>query len=163
MKATRRTDFDLISMACCMMNKAPVADDNNRGCGISSGNGKTTGGRRRVARGFPFSIIRTMTVGPGIAPDLLTLPRRPAGAGGSFVRRSRAGCLRIITAGGESRPAPRTKPMNCNAAVQRTAFIGNREFITAGKILPARRDCAPSLLVVEQIVDGLATEQLLRR
>src|SRR5690606_29276886 len=46
-------DFDLISIACCMMDKAPVADDNNRGYGISSGNGKTISGRCRVAMRLP--------------------------------------------------------------------------------------------------------------
>jgi len=30
--------------------------------------------------------------------------------------------------------------MKCNAAVRRIAFIGNREFITAGKILPTRKE-----------------------
>ena len=33
--------------------------------------------------GYPFSFIRTMTVGPGITPGLLTLPDwRPASARG---------------------------------------------------------------------------------
>jgi len=46
-----------------------------------------------------FSFIRTMTVGSGIAPDLLTLPCE---------RRSRAGNTRLHTAGGEFHPALRT-------------------------------------------------------
>ncbi|GBQ47211.1 hypothetical protein AA18895_0994 [Acetobacter ghanensis DSM 18895] len=31
--------------------------------------------KKRVSL-FPFSFIRTVTVGPGIAPDLLTLPKQ---------------------------------------------------------------------------------------
>src|SRR5882757_2026763 len=51
-----------------------------------------------------FSFIRTVTVGPGIAPDLLTLHSgRHQGARG-LPRRVAA------TAGGEFRPALRTRP-----------------------------------------------------
>lgn len=47
-----------------------------------------------------FSHIRTITVGFGITPNLLT-PPLPTGARG-LARRS------ALTAGGESHPAPRT-------------------------------------------------------
>jgi hypothetical protein len=70
---------------------------------------KTGHGQKGIARarmdrpmaGIPLSIIRTVTVGSGIAPDLLTLPpeRRQALAGWA---------LRAITAGGELHPALRT-------------------------------------------------------
>jgi hypothetical protein len=50
----------------------------------------------------PFSFIRTITVGPGVTPDLLTLPDKPEGARG-LVR------LTALTAGGDFHPALRTK------------------------------------------------------
>ncbi|MNN27188.1 hypothetical protein D3C81_1407170 [compost metagenome] len=55
----------------------------------------------RPEEGIPLSLIRTVTVGPGIAPDLLTLPPKVASARGLG-----AGCA--ITAGGELHPALRT-------------------------------------------------------
>jgi hypothetical protein len=49
----------------------------------------------------PFSSIRTVTVGPGVAPGLLTLlPRKEALAGFD---------LAIVTAGGDFHPALRTR------------------------------------------------------
>jgi len=53
----------------------------------------------------PFSFIRTLTVGFGIAPNLLTLPAR-----GLPEEKALAGLgLSTLTAGGESRPALRTR------------------------------------------------------
>src|ERR1700730_6994914 len=51
----------------------------------------------------PFSFIRTLTVGFGIAPNLLTLFPKQTGR-----RRSRAWVLSTLTAGGEFHPALRT-------------------------------------------------------
>jgi hypothetical protein len=48
---------------------------------------------------FPLSSIRTMTVGSGITPDLLTLVTHEALAGLQET---------LLTAGGEFRPALRT-------------------------------------------------------
>jgi hypothetical protein len=53
----------------------------------------------------PFSSIRTVTVGSGIAPDLLTPP--PAGARGLMPARPHWSTP-AITAGGDFHPAPRT-------------------------------------------------------
>jgi hypothetical protein len=50
----------------------------------------------------PFSFIRTLTVGLGIAPNLLTLLRGR--------RRSRAWAFVTLTAGGDFHPALRTHP-----------------------------------------------------
>ena len=72
-----------------------------------SGRADTRAGARGGARrrdGIALSFIRTVTVGPGIAPDLLT-PRPRADAGARGLLRSRAD-----TAGGEFRPALRTLP-----------------------------------------------------
>src|SRR5450432_2490677 len=53
----------------------------------------------------PFSFIRTLTVGFGIAPNLLTLP--PPGT--SLGKKALAGLgTMTLTAGGESHPALRT-------------------------------------------------------
>lgn len=52
--------------------------------------------------------IRTMTVGPGITPGLLTLRVISRGCRPSSARGLDA--LRVITAGGELRPALRTLP-----------------------------------------------------
>jgi hypothetical protein len=53
-----------------------------------------------------FSFIRTVTVGPGISPDLLT-----SGLCRQKPERSRAAAMTIAdTAGGEFHPAPRTQP-----------------------------------------------------
>lgn len=60
--------------------------------------------------------IRTMTVGPGIAPGLLTLMSRTAEAVLSPSARGLC-ALRAITAGGELHPALRTfLPPECLAA-----------------------------------------------
>jgi len=61
------------------------------------------------ARGrFPFSFIRTMTVGPGISPGLLTLTDgRPPSARGLVARTLKTRSC-DITAGGDFHPAPRT-------------------------------------------------------
>src|ERR1700694_5457290 len=66
---------------------------------------------RRAARNQrlsrPFSFIRTLTVGFGVAPTLLTLPKEfQKGVRGG--RRSRAWVLSTLTAGGEFHPALRT-------------------------------------------------------
>jgi hypothetical protein len=54
---------------------------------------------------IPFSLIRTMTVGFGITPNLLTLKECLPQALAGFVMRA----IRLhITAGGEFHPAPRT-------------------------------------------------------
>lgn len=50
----------------------------------------------------PFSLIRTMTVGSGIAPDLLDPPAVETGG-------ARGLRLFAVTAGGEFHPAPRTR------------------------------------------------------
>jgi len=50
---------------------------------------------------FPSSFIRTMTVGSGLGPDLLTLPAEPASARG-------LGAVQHPTAGGDFRPALKT-------------------------------------------------------
>lgn len=58
---------------------------------------------QRPGNGVALSFIRTVTVGPGISPDLLT-PLRMARCG-----RSRAcATFAAITAGGEFHPALRT-------------------------------------------------------
>src|ERR1700730_12751110 len=51
----------------------------------------------------PFSFIRTLTVGFGIAPNLLTLFPKQTGR-----RRSRAWVLATLTAGGDFHPVLRT-------------------------------------------------------
>jgi hypothetical protein len=58
------------------------------------------------------------TVGSGITPDLLTLLKTPQNSGKNFIKRSRAR-HDVITAGGESHPAPRT----CDDAVAIAPFI----------------------------------------
>jgi len=68
---------------------------------------------------FALSFIRTVTVGPGIAPDLLTL------ALVASTRRSRAcAAFAAITAGGELHPALRTLATDRNAH-----FIKNHPYI----------------------------------
>jgi|GEM_PF-3058363 len=58
------------------------------------------------SQGEPFSFIRTMTVGFGIAPNLLTSKATPSSARG--LRGWRVFSRRIITAGGDFHPALRT-------------------------------------------------------
>jgi len=79
--------------------------------------GRTRAAAQRTIPFIPFSFIRTVTVGPGITPGLLTPTYRWRQTG-----RSRAtdwaGRLGLITAGGEFHPAPRTC---CCAADARSA------------------------------------------
>ena len=58
-------------------------------------------GGRAPPADHTFSSIRTVTVGSGIAPDLLTLP-------GGGCREGARGLASLLTAGGEFRPALRT-------------------------------------------------------
>ena len=59
-----------------------------------------------------FSFIRTVTVGSGIAPDLLTIPaepeKDPSGMRSRAFRPRALGLPRPVTAGGDFHPAPRT-------------------------------------------------------
>jgi hypothetical protein len=67
---------------------------------------------RKRTHAVPFSFIRTMTVGPGIKPGLLTFVFRHAFRGKPRAKhKALAGYaqkLCAITAGGEFHPAPRT-------------------------------------------------------
>ena len=66
----------------------------------------------RLGPGFaaPFSSVRTLTVGLGVAPSLLTpSDKTPKGARGLQP-------FRAITAGGDFHPAPRTRPTDCGEA-----------------------------------------------
>ena len=54
---------------------------------------------------IPFSLIRTLTVGAGFTPALLTPSSGAIPADG----RSRAHARSAFTAGGEFHPAPRTR------------------------------------------------------
>ena len=70
--------------------------------------------RKRMNNALSF--IRTVTVGFGLTPNLLTL------APATGARRSRAGALHrciAITAGGEFRPALRTPPRALRPAARR--------------------------------------------
>src|SRR3990167_5903351 len=63
-----------------------------------------TGAHRAPEEGIPLSLYPDYTVGPGIAPGLLSLAGNLRNPG----KRSRARHLSAITAGGESHPALRT-------------------------------------------------------
>ena len=90
----------------------------------------------REAHGFAISFIRTVTVGSGIAPDLLTLrggsSRRrngPAGARGLLQP-----CGATETAGGEFRPALRTLPGVKKLPSPAQAILGLlRHAVTVGR------------------------------
>jgi hypothetical protein len=64
---------------------------------------------RKWTYAVPFSFIRTMTVGPGIKPGLLTFVFRHAFRGKHKALAGYAQKLYAITAGGEFHPAPRTR------------------------------------------------------
>ncbi len=86
---------------------------------------------------IPFSSIRTVTVGFGVAPNLLTLPLGTAGARGLMRRNA-------ITAGGDFHPAPRTfaapAPWSRNDAAQCRADAGYSQFpIRSSPFDPDRR------------------------
>ncbi len=78
---------------------------------------------------IPFSSIRTVTVGFGVAPNLLTLPLGTAGARGLMRRNA-------ITAGGDFHPAPRTFVARgagtTPRSVGRTQGICNFRFVRVG-------------------------------
>lgn len=60
----------------------------------------------RAGTGLTLSIIRTVTVGPGISPGLLTLHSHEAAK--ALAALVRPCCHAAITAGGEFHPALRT-------------------------------------------------------
>jgi hypothetical protein len=64
---------------------------------------------RRGTHAVPFSFIRTMTVGPGIKPGLLTFVFRHVFRAKHKALAGYAQKLYAITAGGEFHPAPRTR------------------------------------------------------
>lgn len=74
----RRVDWEMLIHGKCL-----VVDYQNQGFGEAKGAASKT---RRGPGSIPFSSIRTVTVGSGVAPDLLTPPpwelSRAAGARG---------------------------------------------------------------------------------
>jgi len=66
----------------------------------------------RVKRRRPFSFIRTLTVGFGFTPNLLTLPSTEIREGKALAGLGVA----ALTAGGEFRPALRTSAVRDGAA-----------------------------------------------
>ena len=106
-----------------------------------------------------LSTIRTLTVGSGIAPDLLTPRDGPLGARGlmPFSRASFAPDPSAFTAGGEFHPAPRTfdwadqKPL-CGAdqAVFRLA-LNARDFLSFPSAHPMRFTYAAVEIALEAV------------
>ena len=82
----------------------------------------------------PFSLIRTMTVGSGIAPDLLDPPAVETGG-------ARGLRLFAVTAGGEFHPAPRTRRPTIGRRRQRSGGgAAAQRFARPGRRLKPRRD-----------------------
>ena len=89
----------------------PGRSKHDRPRGVPAGTG-------HAATPLALSFIRTVTVGPGIAPGLLTL--RPACTG---PRRSRApAACTTDTAGGEFHPAPRTSGNDASTRTYHPGF-----------------------------------------
>src|SRR5690606_1490690 len=59
------------------MRRTPVFSWQKLGVADRRGNGRTNDARQ----GIPLSLIRTVTVGSGISPDLLTLPKATGARG----------------------------------------------------------------------------------
>jgi len=76
-----------------------------------------------------FSFIRTMTVGPGISPDLLTLSTEALAGSQLFT---------LHTAGGEFHPALRTQSdMTEFSEISRKSFVDfHRVTVWSSRILP---------------------------
>ena len=107
--------------------------------GPESGRTEQRSPREAAQASRPFSFIRTLTVGFGLAPNLLTLPR-PQGLGKALAGLSLSPIWGLaLTAGGEFRPALRTSA----ARTEQPLRTMTKRFGRGKRLCPSEPECGP--------------------